>query len=86
MIKKQIAITAFALWLVIISFSMLLAGWFDLALFFVLGFIGFIVIIERIEPHYVKPGYLQYIKYLTAAGIVIFGAIVALKIIGLFSK
>ncbi len=85
--KKQIAILFFALWLIIILYIMLLAGRFDLALFFILGFIGFLLIVELIEPRYVKPSYLPYLRYLTAAGIVIFGAVVIQKlmeILGLY--
>jgi hypothetical protein len=79
--KKQIGAFALGIWLTIISFSMLFAERFDLALFFVLGFIGFLVIVELMEPHYVKPGYLWYSRFLIAAGIVLFGAIVAQKIL-----
>ena len=42
---------------------------------------GFLVIVELMEPHYVKPGYLWYIRSLMAVGIVLFGAIVAQKIL-----
>jgi hypothetical protein len=79
--KKQIAAIALGLWLTIISVSMLVAERIDLALFFVLGFIGFLVIVELMEPHFVKPGYLWYIRILIAVGIVLFGAIVAQKIL-----
>ena len=58
--KKQIAAIALALWLCIIAVFMLIAEWIDLSLFFVLGFIGFLVIVEFMEPHYVKPRYLWY--------------------------
>jgi len=78
--KKQIATIFLALWFIIISIFMLLTGRFELALFFILGFIGFLIIVELIEPRYVKPDYLRYIRYLTAVGIVIFGAVVVLKI------
>jgi uncharacterized membrane protein len=79
--KKRIATIALGLWLVIISVMMLIAERFDLALFFVLGFIGFLVIVELMEPHYVKPGYLWYSRFLIGVGIVLFGAIVAQKIL-----
>ena len=82
--KKQIAVIAFALWLTLITVFMLFAEQFDLGLFFVLGFIGFLVIVELIEPHYVKPGYLWYIRFLIAVGIVLFGVIVAQKILDMF--
>ncbi|MCK9592441.1 MAG: hypothetical protein M0Q91_10590 [Methanoregula sp.] len=79
--KKQIATVAFGIWLLVISVSMLFAERIDLALFFVLGFIGFLVIVELMEPHYVKPGYLWYTRLLIAVGIVLFAAIVAQKIL-----
>jgi len=77
---KQIAITAFALWLVIISLYMLLSGWFDVALFFVLGFMGFLVIVVLTDLRYIKPGYQGYIRLLIFAGIILSGAIIVLKV------
>ena len=79
--KKQIATLAFGIWLSVISVAMLFAERIDLALFFVLGFIGFLVIVELMEPHYVKPGYLWYVRLLIGVGIVLFAAIVAQKIL-----
>jgi len=79
--RKQIAPIIFALWLTIVFVSMLFVERIDLALFFVLGFIGFIVIVELMEPNYVKPGYVLYIRFLIALGIVIIGAIVAEKVL-----
>ena len=79
MIKKQIVIIVFALWLTLISFLMLLAGRFDLAFFFILGFIGFLVIAELIELRYVKSGSFLYVRFLIVAGIVIVVAIVVQK-------
>jgi hypothetical protein len=84
MIKKQIAIIAFALWLIIISLSMLFAGWFDVALFFVLGFIGFLVIVELSDLHYVKPDYTRYIRFVIIAGIILSGAIIVQKVMEAF--
>jgi len=82
--KKQIAAIALGLWMTIIAVSMLFAERFDLALFFVLGFIGFLVIVELMEPHFVKPSYLWYTRLLIALGIVLFSAIVAQKILDIF--
>ena len=79
--KKQVAVIALGLWLTIISLSMLFAGRIDFALFFVLGFIGFLVIVELMEPYYVKPGYVVYIRFLMTIGIVLFVAIVAQKLL-----
>jgi len=79
--KKQIGTIILGLWLSILAVSMLVTERFDLALFFVLGFIGFLVIVELMEPHYVKPGYLWYIRFLILVGIVVFGSIVAQKVL-----
>jgi hypothetical protein len=81
MIKKKIATVIFALWLTIISVLMLLVERIDLALFFVLGFIGFLVIVELMEPHYFRPGYVPRIRFLIATGIVLSGAIIIQKLL-----
>jgi hypothetical protein len=86
MIKKQLAAIVLALWLTLVSVLMLFVERIDLVEFFVLGLIGILVIVELIEPNYTQPGYLRYMKYLIAAGIVIFGAIVvqiAMETLGL---
>jgi hypothetical protein len=82
--KKQIAAICLALWLIIVSCIMLLSGRFDLALFFVLGFIGFVAIVMIMEPHYVNPAYLRYVRYLIYIGIVICGATVIQKLMEFF--
>jgi hypothetical protein len=74
--KKQIAAIIFGIWLMIIAIFMLQVHLFDLEIFFVMGFIGFLVIIELLEPRYVQPGCIQYKNYLLAAGVVIFFGIV----------
>ena len=78
--KEQIAVIALAVWLTIISIFMLLAQSFDMGIFFVLSLIGFLIIVGLITPKYIRPGYLRYIQYILAAGIVIFGVIVAQKV------
>jgi hypothetical protein len=79
--KKQIAIISLGFWFMIISIAMLLTGRFDLALFFVLGFIGFLIIVELAEPRYVKPGYVGYIRILIVVGILIFVMVVIQKVL-----
>ncbi|MDD1698979.1 MAG: hypothetical protein LUQ36_11495 [Methanoregula sp.] len=81
MSRKTIAPIILGLWFTLVSVSMLLVERIDLALFFVLGMIGFIVIVELMEPHYVKPGYVWYIRFVMAVGIVIIAAIVATNIL-----
>ena len=47
--KKEIAAITLALWLTIIVLFMLLNERIDLALFFILGFMGFLVIVELMK-------------------------------------
>ena len=84
--KQQIAIIAFALWLTIVSLCMLLIQRFDIELFFVLCLLGIFVIVQLMQSNYVQPGYLQYIRYITAAGIVMFGILVAQKVMELLAR
>jgi hypothetical protein len=74
--KKQIAAFVLGFWLIIIAILMLIQHLFDLEIFFVVGFIGFLVLVELLEPRYVQPGTLRYKNYLLAAGMVIFIGIV----------
>ena len=79
--KKETAAIALALWLTVIVLCMLLTERIDFALFFILGFIGFLVIVELMEPRHIKPGYNWYIRVLIGVGIVIFVAFVAQKVL-----
>ena len=76
---NQIAITTFALWLFAILFFMLFTGRFDVALFFLLGFIGFLIIVELTNLRYVRPGYWKYIRFLIVAGIILSAVIIIQK-------
>ena len=83
--KKQVAAIALGFWLMLITIFMLRVRLFDLEVLFVLGFIGFLVIVELLEPRYVQPGTLQYKNYLLAGGIIIFIGIVTQIIRGLLA-
>jgi hypothetical protein len=78
--KKRLAMAAMVAWLLLIIFFMLLAQNLDLEILFVLWLIGLLVIVELIDPAFVQPTYIRYLKYLVAAGVVVFGAIVAQKV------
>jgi hypothetical protein len=79
--KQHIAVIALTVWLTFISLFMLLAQSFSFEIFFVLSFIGFLIIVELIAPKYIQPGYMRYIRYVLVAGIVIFGVIVVQKVL-----
>jgi hypothetical protein len=78
--KKQLAIIGIILWLLLVLFFMILAQTLNIEIFFVLWLLGLLVIVEFIGPSYVRPTYFRYLKYLITAGIVVFGAIVAQKV------
>jgi hypothetical protein len=78
--KEQIAIIALALWLTIVSVFMLLTQQVDLEIFFIVFLVAILVLVYLMEPNFVQPRYLRYLRYLIAAGIVIFGLIVAQKV------
>lgn len=79
--KKHLAIAVLGIWLVLVLFFMILARNLNLEIFFVLWLIGLLVIVELISPAYVRPSYLRYLRYLIAAGVIVFGAVVAQKVL-----
>ena len=84
--KQQTAIIAFAAWVTVVSAILILARWVDLEVFFILCLIGFLVIVQIIQPGYIQPGYLRYIKYLIAAGIILFGIIVIKRVLDIIAR
>ena len=84
--KQEIAIITLALWLITIFAFMLLFHEINLEIFSVLGFIGLLVIVLFMEPKYVMPDYLRYIWYLIGGGIVIFAAILVLKVLEVLAE
>lgn len=79
--KKNLAVIVVAIWLMIISIFMLLAYRIDLEIFFVLWLIGLLVIVELMDTRFSLPPYLRYLKYVIAAGILLFGGIVIGKVL-----
>ena len=84
--KKILAVIVIAIWLVIISIFMLLAYRIDMEIFFVLWLIGLLVIIELMDTRFSLPPYMRYLKYVIAAGILLFGVIVARKVLEILQK
>jgi len=84
--KEILAISIIALWLIILCIFMLLANRIDLEIFFVLWLIGLLVIVELIDTHFSLPPRMKYLKYVVAAGIILFGGIVAGKVLEILNK
>ncbi len=86
MLKKRIAVLALVIWMILIIAFMVLAQTLDLEIFFVLWLIGILIIIELVSDASSVPGYLRYMRYVIAAGVIIFGAIVALKVLEILNR
>ena len=84
--KKNLAAIVLVIWLVIISIFMILARSINIEIFFVLWLIGILVVVELIDTRFTLPSYLRYLKYIIAAGIVLFGGIVTQKVLEILSK
>ena len=84
--KKNLAAMVLSVWLILIFVFMLLAYRLDVEIFFVLWLIGILVIVELMDTRFTLPPYLRYIRYLIAAGIVIFGGIVTVKVLEILAK
>ncbi|MBN1195494.1 MAG: hypothetical protein JXA08_09165 [Methanomicrobiaceae archaeon] len=79
--KKELASAALGVWLLVVLLFMILARTLNLEIFFVLWLIGLLVVVELIDPPSIEPAYIRNLKYLVAAGVVIFGVIVAEKVL-----
>jgi hypothetical protein len=79
--RQQLAIGALIAWLFTILFFMVLSTYLDLELFFALGFIGILIIAELTDTVYAKPLWLLRMRYVIAAGVVIFAFVVARKVL-----
>jgi len=79
--KKHLAAGALILWLLTVTFFMILSYHLDLEIFFVLWLIGILIVVELVDPAFSKPRYLHYLRYVIACGVIIFGAIVAHKVL-----
>jgi hypothetical protein len=84
--KKILAVMLIAVWLIIICIFMLLARRIDLEIFFVLWLIGLLVIVELMDTRFSLPPYMRYLKYVIAAGILLFGGIVTGKVLEILNR
>ena len=84
--KKILAVIILSIWLTIICLFMILANRIDLEIFFVLWLIGLLVIVELIDTRFALPPRMRYLKYVVAAGIILFGGIVAGKVLEILNK
>lgn len=71
----------FTAWLMVAIAFMLLRQTFNLETFFVLAMVGLLVVVALINTATVQPRYLRRMKYMVATAFLIFGYIVADRIV-----
>lgn len=79
--SKYLAAIAISIWMVIVIFFMILAESPDIEILFVLTLIGMLVIAELADPVHTRPVFLSRFRYIIAAGVILFGAIVTQKVL-----
>lgn len=79
--KKSLAAGAMVIWLMIVLLFMILAQSLNLEIFFVLWLIGLLIVVELVDPAFVQPRYIRAVKFIIAAGVIVFGVIVAQKVL-----
>ena len=71
----------FTTWLLVVTAIMLTRQTFALETFFVLALFGLLVVVVLINTSTVQPRYLRRIKYLVAIAFLLFGYIIANRIV-----
>ncbi len=83
---KYAAVIALMAWLFLVAWSMILNQNLNGEIFFVLWLIGILVIVELAAPAFSRPEYQSNLRYVIAVGVIIFGYIVALKVLDILVK
>lgn len=83
---QRLPVIVLIIWFAVITGFMLLNQALDLEVFFVLALIGLLVVVELIDTTTVQPRYLRLIKYVIAVGVLLFGYIVASKIMEIIAR
>ena len=73
-------------WSLVVAAFMLLNRALDLEVFFVLALLGLLVLVELVDPATVQPGPVRRVKYVVAAGVLVFGWIVANKVLEILAR
>jgi hypothetical protein len=73
-------------WGLLVAASMLLNRTLDLEVFFVLVLIGLLVLVELADTATLQPGRIRRAKYVVAAGVLVFGWVVANKVMEILAR
>lgn len=83
---QRLPVIVLIIWFAVITAFMLLNQALDLEVFFVLALIGLLVVVELIDTTTVQSRTLRRIKYVIAVGVLLFGYIVASKIMEIVAR
>lgn len=78
--RRHLVAGGFMTWLFVVTLFLVLMKSVDLMEFLVLVSIGFFLLTEMLDTPSVRPSHVLYLKYLAAAGLVIFGAVIIDKV------
>lgn len=84
--KLRLSSMAFTTWLMVIIAFMLLLQTFNLEVFYVMTLIGLFVVVVMIDTSQVKPRYMRRMKYVVATAIMIFGYVVANRLVEIVAQ
>ncbi len=75
-----------AIWGLVVVAFMLLNRTLDLEVFFVLVLIGMLVVVELADTSTVQPATIRRAKYAVAVGVLVFGWVVANKVMEILAR
>lgn len=84
--KAGYSIAALIIWTLLVILFMLLAYQVSLEIFFVLWLIALLIVAELVDTTTVQPQATRFLKYCIAVQVIVFGAIVARKVMEILSK
>ncbi|QSZ66436.1 hypothetical protein RJ40_02440 [Methanofollis aquaemaris] len=77
---RHLVAGGFITWLFAVTLFLVLMKSVDLMVFLVLVSIGFFILVEVLDTTFVRPSHVLYLKYLVAAGLVVFGTVIIDKV------
>lgn len=84
--KRDVASVTLMVWMLSVSGFMSLLHAPDLKLFMTVVLVGFFIIVYTIHPVFSKPGYIRRIHHLAIICTVLFGVLIAMRILELVSR
>lgn len=84
--RRQRFVTIQAMWMLGTLLCLAVLGALSFELYFVLSLIGLLVVIELTAPFNVTPRWRSRLKWLVALGLVLFGAVVVRRILGILPE